>query len=173
MSGIKIDGGILRIRAKMPTNGKLIINNKKLPIYILAISPQNKSGCWVINAGPGVIPWITKPLSKMALTQTAVLTTVVGSSWRKSRNYWQIPASYPFNRPFPNSLGCLLQYFSSPYDKKLDIVATGPGSSPTKNPTKAAKYGRYRPLPFLTGWVQIAQPNRMNSILNSRLSHNS
>src|SRR3546814_6693224 len=41
-----------------PTSGRLRMTSIRLPIHMLAMSPQNNVGRSTITIGPGAIPWI-------------------------------------------------------------------------------------------------------------------
>jgi hypothetical protein len=43
-----------------PISGRLRISSMRLPIHMLAISPQNRSGRRVMTSGPGAMPWIMR-----------------------------------------------------------------------------------------------------------------
>ena len=42
----------------MPISGRLMTTSIRLPSHMLAMMPQNNSGCCVITCGPGAMPWI-------------------------------------------------------------------------------------------------------------------
>ena len=50
--------GTVSMRAQRPTSGRLRTSSMILPVTIEAMTPQNMSGCSVINSGPGRMPWI-------------------------------------------------------------------------------------------------------------------
>ena len=52
-----------------------------LPMYMLAMTPQKTSGCWLISSGPGLIPWIMR-----APIRTAV-AGVNGNAERQQRDH--------------------------------------------------------------------------------------
>jgi len=54
--GNRIFFGMRRMLAKKGTKGRLSRSNMKLPIYMLAITPQKTSGCSLIIIGPGTTP---------------------------------------------------------------------------------------------------------------------
>jgi hypothetical protein len=53
ISGVRIANGILKIAAKNGTKASTIRTPMKLPVYMLAMSPQTKSGFSVKRSGPG------------------------------------------------------------------------------------------------------------------------
>ena len=52
----------------MPTSGRLMTSNIRLPIHIEAIMPQNRLGFLVITPGPGTMPWIVIAPTISAIT---------------------------------------------------------------------------------------------------------
>ena len=53
--------------AKTPTRGRLKMRSMKLPMYMLAITPQKRSGFSLISVGPGLIPWIRRTAMTTAM----------------------------------------------------------------------------------------------------------
>src|SRR3979409_1398223 len=58
MDGCSSRYGAERSFPPIPINGKLRITSMALPTHMLAITPQNRSGRWIISCGPGVSPCI-------------------------------------------------------------------------------------------------------------------
>ena len=56
MTGKRICFGTFRMLTKTLTRGRFRISSIKLPIYMLAITAQKRSGLSLIKLGPGVKP---------------------------------------------------------------------------------------------------------------------
>src|SRR5476649_847183 len=54
----KIPGGTYKILERMPTSGRFNTSSMMLPMYMLAISPQTRSGCVWNSMGPGWMPYM-------------------------------------------------------------------------------------------------------------------
>jgi len=52
---------------QMPTSGRFRMMRIRLPIHMLAISPQKRAGCSTITEGPGVMPLIINAASMSAM----------------------------------------------------------------------------------------------------------
>src|SRR2546422_1370017 len=63
MNGVRIANGSRRIAAKNGTNASTISTPMMLPVYMLAISPQTKSGFSLNRSGPGWSPQMMSPPS--------------------------------------------------------------------------------------------------------------
>ena len=53
---------------QMPISGRLMMTSMTLPMNMLAIRPQNRSGFSVITPGPGLMPWIIRAATMTAIT---------------------------------------------------------------------------------------------------------
>ena len=105
-------------------------------MYMLAMSPQTKSGCWMKSSGPGCRPSMSRAPSMMAVVPLPGIP-------RHSRWIRDPPAAAlladsgpatPSIAPLPSSSLCLLTFFSRPYETKLATAAPAPAMPPTKNP---------------------------------------
>src|SRR2546425_5581333 len=67
ISGVRIANGIFNIDAKKGTNASTIRTPMMLPVYMLAMSPQTKSGFSVKRSGPGWRPQMMSPPSMTEL----------------------------------------------------------------------------------------------------------
>ena len=56
MSGVRIANGMRRMAAKNGTKASTISTPMTLPVYMLAMSPQTKSGFSLKSMGPGLEP---------------------------------------------------------------------------------------------------------------------
>ena len=83
------------------------------PTYMLAMTPQNMSGCWVINNGPALTPWIINEPRRIPMIG-------FGGMPRASMGTKAPPAAAllavsgpatPAMAPFPNSSGCFGKLF--------------------------------------------------------------
>ena len=86
-----------------------------LPRYMLAMSPQKISGCWVSKSGPGVMPWMIRAPSSMAMTTLAGIPRVI-SGMKEDWAAELLAASgeaTPSITPVPNFSGCFEQRFST------------------------------------------------------------
>src|SRR5437667_134923 len=69
ISGVRIANGMRRIAAKKGTNARTISTPMMLPVYMLAMSPQTKSGFSVKRSGPGWSPQMMRPPSMTAAVE--------------------------------------------------------------------------------------------------------
>ena len=51
----------------MPISGRFNTSSIALPMYMLAMKPQNSSGYLLIKSGPGWMPWIISAPMKSAM----------------------------------------------------------------------------------------------------------
>src|ERR1700693_6111912 len=59
-----------------PIRGRFRMSRITLPTYMLAITPQNMSGCSRIRSGPGWTPWMRKAPSRTAMTTLGAMPRV-------------------------------------------------------------------------------------------------
>lgn len=112
-SEINIGLGIVNNLAIYGINGKFKINRKILPIYILAIMPQNTSGRSVIIIGPGC-----NPKTRKAPSMTAVVPEPGIPKLSNGTNAPLVAALFdasgaanPLMDPLPNSSGFFAIFF--------------------------------------------------------------
>src|SRR6266436_6167077 len=60
--------GTRRSWTQRPMRGRFRMSRITLPTYMLAITPQNMSGCSRVSSGPGCTPWMRKAPSSTAMT---------------------------------------------------------------------------------------------------------
>ncbi len=98
----------------MPIIGRLSTSSIRLPIYMLAMMPQNSVGfCWIIS-GPGCKPWITKAPSNSAITTFGGMPSVISGIMALPMPALLAVslATTPSTAPLPNSSGCLERFFA-------------------------------------------------------------
>src|SRR5437870_3373258 len=61
ITGVRIANGIRKIAAKNGTKASTISTPMTLPVYMLAVRPQTKSGFSVKRSGPGWSPQMISP----------------------------------------------------------------------------------------------------------------
>ncbi len=86
-----------------------------LPTYMLAIRPQNTSGCSDTSCGPGLMPWIIIAESRIAVAGIAGMpSTSSGTIALPVVALFAVsgPAT-PAIAPWPNSSGCFEKRFST------------------------------------------------------------
>ena len=66
IAGYMMDSGTWVILAHILASGRLNMSSTTLPMYMLAIMPQTRSGLLWKRAGPGVSPCMTKAPKRMA-----------------------------------------------------------------------------------------------------------
>ena len=106
--GSKILLGILRILAKSGTKGRLSRSRMKLPIYMLAMTPQKSSGCSAIIMGPGVTPWMSSAPSRIGSGRgEGDPQDKEGDEGRLAGGVvGRFRAGHALDGPLPNSSGC-------------------------------------------------------------------
>src|ERR1041385_6723387 len=77
MSGVRIGNGTFRIAANRGTNARTIATPMTLPGYMLAISPQTKSGLSLNSMGPGWSPQMMRPPSITAAVGLPGMPSVI------------------------------------------------------------------------------------------------
>ena len=81
ITGAMIENGTRRIDANSGTEVSTMIRPAMLPRYMLAISPQTKSGFSTNSSGPGCRPQISRPPSSTAAVgEPGMPSASIGSS---------------------------------------------------------------------------------------------
>ena len=101
------------IRAHIPTSGRLRTRSITLPMYMLAMTAQTKSGFWTKSIGPGWRPYIISP------PRSTAIDGAVGSPKEKSGTNPAVEvalfaasgAADPLDRPVAEPLGMLGEPF--------------------------------------------------------------
>ena len=108
MSGVRIANGMRRIAAKKGTNASTISTPMMLPVYMLAMSPQTKSGFSVKSSGPGWRPQMMRPPSMTAAVGEPGMPSVIIGSIAATPAAWAAVsgATTPSSSPLPNRSGC-------------------------------------------------------------------
>lgn len=99
-----------------------------------ATRPQKISGWLVSTVGPGVMPWIMKAESIIAIMSLNGMPSV-GSGMKDAWAAALLAASgaaTPLTTPVPNLSGCFKTFFSTEGAPKDASVAPRPGSSPIR-----------------------------------------
>ncbi len=105
----------LRILTQMPIRGTLRTSSMIFPIYMLPNTPQKRSGWSLIRRGPGLISWMRRAPSRMAMTTFAGIPRVkrgMKAPWLAELLADSGPAT-PSMAPVPNFSGCLETFFST------------------------------------------------------------
>src|ERR1044072_6451898 len=80
ISGVSIANGMRSMAAKNGTNANTINTPTTLPVYMLAITPQTKSGFSVNSNGPGCSPQMISPPSiTAAVGDPGIPSVLIGS----------------------------------------------------------------------------------------------
>ncbi len=109
-----------------------------MPTYMLATTPQNTSGRWVMRSGPGWMPVMISAPSRIAVAgekgipsdSSGTMAPAVAPLLAASG-----PAT-PSMAPCPKRSGVFETLRSSVYEMKVASTLVGPGISPVKNPTR-------------------------------------
>ena len=93
----------------MPIIGRLMTTSMRLPIHMLAMRPQNSSGCCVITCGPGAMPWIIMAPIISAITGVDGMPSVSSGTIAPPTEelFAASGAATPSIAPWPNRSGVL------------------------------------------------------------------
>jgi hypothetical protein len=107
ISGVRIANGMRRMAAKNGTNASTISTPIILPVYMLAIRPQTKSGLSTKSIGPGCRPQIMSPPSITAAVGEPGMPKVIIGSMAATPAAWAAVsgATMPSISPLPNRSG--------------------------------------------------------------------
>ena len=99
----------------MPTSGRLSTTSIRLPIHMLAISPQNRPGRSVITRGPGAMPWIiSAPIISAMVGLPGIPSVSIGMNEVCAPALLaDSGAATPRMSPLPKSRGGRATFFSS------------------------------------------------------------
>ena len=106
--------GIRRIAANNGTPASTIKTPMMLPVYMLAMRPQTKSGFSVKSSGPGCRPQMIRPPSMTAAVgEPGMPRVIIGSMAATPAACAAVSgATTPSRWPWPKRSGCLLNRFA-------------------------------------------------------------
>ena len=109
ISGVRIANGIRRIAAKNGTKASTMRTPMTLPVYMLAMRPQTKSGFSLNSMGPGWRPQMMSPPSITAAVGLPGMPSVIMGSRAAPPAAWAAVsgATTPSISPLPKRSGCL------------------------------------------------------------------
>ena len=107
ITGVRIANGIRKIAAKNGTKASTISTPMTLPVYMLAIRPQTKSGFSLKRRGPGWSPQMISPPSiTAAVGEPGIPSVSMGSMAATPAACAAVSgATTPSSSPFPNRSG--------------------------------------------------------------------
>src|SRR5215831_10780369 len=137
ISGVRIANGMRRMAAKNGTKARTINTPRMLPVYMLAISPQTKSGFSLNNSGPGCNPQMINPPSITAAVGDPGIPRVIIGNIAATPAAWAAVsgATTPSKSPLPNRLGFLENRLAKEYLMN-DAGVAPPGLNPIQKPIK-------------------------------------
>jgi hypothetical protein len=114
------------------------------PTYMLATTPQKRSGRWVMKSGPGWMPWMTSAPRRSAVTalpgmpsdSSGIMLPPTAALLADSG-----PAT-PSIAPLPKREGSRATRRSTAYDMNAAVTGPPPGTSPAE--VRAAAQDRLR-----------------------------
>src|SRR5215470_5339520 len=135
MSGVRIANGIFRIAANNGTPARTISTPMMLPVYMLAMSPQTKSGFSVKSSGPGCRPQMMRPPSMTAAVgEPGMPSVIMGSIAATPAACAAVSgATTPSSSPLPNRSGWRENRLANAYDMN-DAGVAPPGLNPIQKP---------------------------------------
>ncbi len=116
MTGAMIEKGMRRMPANSGTRLNTTIRPATLPRYMLAISPQTKSGFSANSSGPGCRPQINRPPSSTAAVgEPGMPSVIIGSSALVPAACAAVSgATTPSSTPVPNLSPSFDIFFATP-----------------------------------------------------------
>src|SRR5688572_5034821 len=135
MTGVRIANGTRKIAAKKGTKASTTSTPMMLLVYMLAMSPQTKSGFSLNSMGPGWSPQMISPPSMTAAVGDPGMPSVIIGSIAATPAAWAATsgATTPSSSPLPKRSGCLLKRLANAYDMK-DAGVAPPGLNPIQKP---------------------------------------
>ncbi len=108
MSGVRIANGMRRMAANSGTKASTMTTPITLPVYMLAIRPQTKSGRSLKSMGPGWRPQMISPPSiTAAVGLPGMPSVIIGRSAAPPAAWAAVSgATTPSISPLPKRSGC-------------------------------------------------------------------
>src|SRR5256886_8664183 len=151
MNGVRIANGKRRMAAKNGTNASTMSTPMMLPVYMLAIRPQTKSGCSLKSIGPGCRPQMIRPPNMTAAVgDPGIPSVIIGSMAATPAACAAVSgATTPSISPLPKRSGCLEARLANAYAMN-DAGVAPPGLNPIQKPMMQLRRNvrQYRPMVF-------------------------